>query len=108
MFGLIRRKAYEDLALDSECEIQCLAKQNEALWARIKAGEEYRDRLEREIQSTKTANRDRLQEIDGLLRELKERDMRIAQLEHDLGHARLLCGSFEASWSARCEREASA
>lgn len=94
----VSRKAYDDLKLDRECQIQCLAKQNEGLWERIKAGEDYRSSLELENASLRDANRRLVYEKD-------EADAECNRIRHRMRELELMLGSMEAQWRQRTGAE---
>ena len=109
MFGLISRRAHEIEVTHVESEMVCERKKNEALLDRIRLGEDYRARLEREISSTKAKNRELVHRVDAMQEEyeqivgdlelrLDERNKRVRELE-------LMLGSFEARWCSRTEKQ---
>ena len=100
MFGLMTRRAHEGAMLEMESELVHETKLNDTLQERIRLGEDYRTRLEKEICTTKAKNRELVYKVDALY---KERDDKIAELEMLLAgrdkrirELELMLGSFEA------------
>lgn len=108
MFGLMTRREHEDLMLSKECELQYQQQKNQTLAERIQLGEEYRARLEHEIESTKRANRELVHKLDGAQIEIEEKLSRIERLNMKIREQQLMLGSFEASWAARNAKEETA
>lgn len=105
MFGLMTRREHEEILLDLESELVHETKLNDTLQERIRLGEEYRARLEKENATTRAKNRELVHRVDAMHEECDEkiseleallagRDKRIRELE-------LMLGSFEAQWSRR-------
>ena len=108
MFGLIRRAEHDDAVLDLECELQHQRQRNEILQERIRMGEDYRARLERERDSLKGKNRELVHELDSAQTALDKERSQVEKLRMKIREQQLLIGSFEANWAARNEREESA
>ena len=101
MFGLMTRREHADLMLSKECELQYQQQKNQTLTERIQLGEEYRARLEREIESTKKANRELVHTIDGMQSELDDKKARIDRLAFKLKEKDLMIGSLEARYRGK-------
>lgn len=98
MKHFVSMKKYNDLKLDSDCRIQCLAKQNEGLWDRLHEIEDYRNGLELENASLRDANRRLVYEKD-------ETDAECNRMRHRLRELELMLGSMEAQWRQRTGAE---
>lgn len=105
MFGLMTRREHEEILLDLESELVHETKLNDTLQERIRLGEEYRTRLEKENATTRAKNRELVHRVDAMHEEcdekiselealLAEKDKRIRELE-------LMLGSFEARFVNR-------
>ena len=105
MFGLMTRREHEAILLELESELVHETKLNETLQERIRLGEEYRARLEKENATTRAKNRELVYRVDAMHEECDEKiseleallagkDKRIRELE-------LMLGSFEAQWANR-------
>ena len=101
MFGLMTEREHESIMLDLECELVHERKQGEALVQRIQLGEDYRARLEYEIESTKRANRELVRKMDELGIELDEKKARIDRLVFLLKEKELMIGSLEARYRGK-------
>ena len=101
MFGLMTRRAHEDLMLSKECELQYQQQKNQTLAERIQLGEDYRARLEREIESTKKANRELVHTIDGMQSVIDEKEARIDRLSFLIKEKELMIGSLEARYRGK-------
>lgn len=101
MLGLMTRREHEAILLDLESELFHKTKLNDTLQERIRLGEEYRARLEMEIQSTKKANRELVNTIDGMQSVIDEKEARIERLNFLIREKELMIGSYEANWAAR-------
>lgn len=105
MFGLISRRKHEDLMLSKECELQYQQQKNQTLAERIQLGEDYRARLEYEIESTKRANRELARKMDEIGIELDEKKARIDRLVFLLKEKELMIGSLEARYRGKGTEE---
>ena len=105
MFGLMTRREHEEILLDLESELVHETKLNDTLQERIRLGEEYRARLEKENATTRAKNRELMYRVDAMHEECDEKiseleallagkDKRIRELE-------LMLGSFEARFVNR-------
>ena len=108
MFGLMRRAKHEDVVLGMQCDLQYQQQRNEILQERIRRGEDYRARLERERDSLKGKNRELVHKLDSAQAALDEERSQVEKLRMMIREQQLLIGSFEANWAARNEREESA
>ena len=108
MFGLMTEKEHKSLMLDMECELVNKVKLTEALQERIRRGEDYRARLERERDSLKGKNRELVHKLDSAQAALDAERSQAEKLRMKIREQQLLIGSFEANWAARNEKEESA
>lgn len=101
MFGLMTRRAHEGAMLEMESELVHETKLNDTLQERIRLGEEYRARLEKEIASLKGKNRELVHKLDGAQIEIEEKLSRIERLNMKIREQQLMLGSYEARWEIR-------
>jgi len=103
MFRLVTQKRFDQAVLQLESENVCLSKHNEGLQARIRLGEEYRERLLFENKSVKVQNRELLLRIDELENKIHTLESDVGKIEYKLREERLLRQSMEASWGRSAE-----
>ena len=73
MFGLMTRREHEEILLDLESELVHETKLNDTLQERIRLGEEYRARLEKENATTRAKNRELVHRVDPCTRSAMKR-----------------------------------